>query len=153
MNQGLRFPLIAALVAAPFLFGAKGGCGGEVVIGVDDAGSPSDTGPSKCPEGYTADSAGNCCKVRVDGTGECIGSVTDGGAPLVCTAADCGPAPFSYPAGLCGDAGTSAPTARCLPTAGKCTWQFECTPKRDCVVTGCSEPVEGPPLPKSTAFS
>jgi hypothetical protein len=75
-HQGLRFPLIAALIAAPFLFGAKGGCGGEVVIGVDDAGPPAtdgglvcakaDCGPTPdlatiaCSDGSTAGLTGRC---------------------------------------------------------------------------------------------
>jgi len=131
-HRVLRFPLIAALCTAPFLFGAKGGCGGEVVIGVDDAGTPS-----KCPDGYTADSAGNCCKVRSDGVGECVGSA-DGGAPLVCTTADCGPA-LKMPSWTCTDGRLGGNTGRCIPQAGKCAWEIiDCPMKTDCVVTGCS---------------
>jgi hypothetical protein len=133
--RNLRFPLIAALMSAPFLFGAKGGCGGEVLIGVDDGGT--DAGPSKCPDGYAADSAGNCCRKLTDGSGECIGSA-DGGTPLVCQAKDCGPTP-DLPTWTCSDGRTGGLTGRCLPTAGKCTWEIiDCPRKGDCIVTGCS---------------
>lgn len=137
-----RFLFLSAFLAAPFLFGAKGGCGGEVDIGaVDtgpaDSGGATDAGPA-CPSGYAGDGLGNCCKTLASGERECIGTPADGGAPLVCTDKDCGPAP-GLPAIKCGDGSTGGFTGRCLPQPAGCKWEVrDCPPSGGCKIGGCS---------------
>lgn len=134
MNK--RFLFLSAVLSAPFLFGAKGGCGGEVAIGIVDAGPATDGG--KCPDGYADDGVGNCCRKRADGIGECI-STADAGAPLVCTESDCGGPPPKLSPIACADGSTGGYTGRCLPRDGACKWEFRaCPAPGGCVIGGCS---------------
>jgi hypothetical protein len=135
MNK--RFLFLTALLAAPFLFGAKGGCGGEVAIGAVDGGTSPDAGASKCTDGYTPDGYGNCCKKTASGEGECIGSGPDAGT-LVCSATDCGPSP-DIAALKCSDGSVGGFTGKCLPTSAGCKWEIrDCPGTGACKVTGCS---------------